>query len=336
MAMTLKEKMDKKTASSIEESYEIIFLIKQIPYVTAQNELEETNAKIFKLLGEQKLLSKKIDAVKFSLKHCNEKSPDFTLQKTTLNALSKQHVDTIHAVRSLKDKKDEILVKMEAFREKHFEAFKAVYLTFVGEIKGDIEDTLNVLAYRFDKELWRSAKRSKPIQKFFYEARIEGLYSSKTYMKYYTGKLDISKAGEATARLIRYVEKYNRKNPINIAVLGEDPEKVQRFKEIIEKIDLSIKVIGYLDPDKTIDQFKTYRFHLIVMDYSLGSTTAVAIIEKMKKIYQSEIKETLFCINTFNISTKAAQSAAANLDFDIFFNNSANPVDLQTKVMQIL
>jgi hypothetical protein len=72
------------------------------------------------------------------------------------------------------------------------------------------------------------------------------------------------------------------------------------------------------------------------MDYSLGSTTAVAIIEKMKKIYQSEIKETLFCINTFNISTKAAQSAAANLDFDIFFNNSANPVDLQTKVMQIL
>ena len=83
-------------------------------------------------------------------------------------------------------------------------------MTYVDEIKYDIIDTLNVLAYRFDKELWRSAKRSKPVQKFFIEARIEGLYSSKTYMKYYINKLDIKKAGENTVKLMRYIEQYNK------------------------------------------------------------------------------------------------------------------------------
>ena len=336
MAISLKEKMDKKTASSIEENYETIFLIKQIPYVNALQDLEESKEKIYKLLSEQKMLSKKIDTLKLSLKHTNEKNPDYGQMKNALNNLSKQHVDTIHSVRTLKDKSEGILQKLDEYRDKNYEEFKTTYLAFVGEIKEDISDTLNVLAYRFDKELWRSAKKSKPIQKFFYEARIEGLYSSKTYMKYYVGKLDISKAGEATAKLIRYIEKYNKKNPINIAVLGDEPEKVQRFKEIIEKIDFSIKVIGYLDPNKMVDQFKTYRFHLVIMDYSVSSTTAPKIIEALHKIYKTEVKETQFCINTFNIPLKTAETASQNLPFEIFFNNSANPVDLQTKVMQIL
>ena len=336
MAISMKDKMDKKTASSIEENYEIIFLMKQVPYVKAMNELEEVKEKIYKLLSEHKVYEKKIDAVKKELQGKTAKSPNYDKLKESLNAMSKANVDIIHEVRDLKDKSETIHEKMDEYRENHFENFKTAYIAYVDGIKTEITDTLNVLAYRFDKELWRSAKKSKAVHKFFYEARIEGLYSSKTYMKYYTGKLDIKKAGEQTAKLIRYIEQYNKKNPINIAVLGEEMDMVQRAKEAIEKIDSSIKVIGFLDPKKLIEGYKTYGFTLVLLDLVTEGTSAGSVIKTLQKAYPKEIKDAVFCINVPSGKLMAAENAVKGLEVPIHFNDSRSASELQNKIMKIL
>ena len=336
MAVTMKEKMDKKTASSIEENYEIIFLMKQMPYVQALNELEEVKEKIYKLLSEHKVYEKKIEATKKELQGKGTKTPGYDKLKESLNAMSKANVDIIHEVRALKDKSEAIHEKMEEYREKHFEDFKTAYIAYVDGIKSEISDTLNVLAYRFDKELWRSAKKSKAVHKFFYEARIEGLYSSKTYMKYYTSKLDIKKAGEQTAKLIRYIEQYNKKNPINIAVLGSEMDMVQRAKEAIEKIDSSIKVIGYLDPKKLIENYKTYAFTLVLLDLVIEGVSAGSVIKTLQKAYPKELKDAVFCINVPPGKLLAAENAIKGLDVPIHFNDSRSASELQNRIMKIL
>lgn len=336
MAMVIKEKMEKKTASSIEENYEIIFLMKQLPYLNTANELESIKEKIYKLLSEHKMYEKKISNTKKNLTGMNEKNPQYTELKNSLNIMSKANVDIIHEVRNLKDKTESLLEKLDEYKEKHFEEFKKAYLEYIDTIKSDISDTLNVLAYRFDKELWRSAKKSKAVHKFFYEARIEGLYSSKTYMKYYTGKLDIKKAGENTRKMIRYIEQYNKNNPINIAVLGEEFDMVQRAKEAIEKIDSSIRVIGYIDPKKMIENFKTYRFSLILTDYDIGNVSAPALIKTLQKAYPQAMKETVFCINIPAGKLLAVESATSGFDISIHFNDSRSMSELQNKIMKIL
>lgn len=336
MAMTMKEKMDKKTASSIEENYETIFLMKQLPYVEAANQLEEVKEKIYKLLSEHKVFEKKITAVKKQLQGMNAKSTEYEKLKEALNAMSKSNVDIIHEVRDLKDKSTLLVEKMDEYKEKHFEEFETAYVAYVDGIKSEIVDTLNVLAYRFDKELWRSAKKSKAVHKFFYEARIEGLYSSKTYMKYYTGKLDIKKAGENTAKLIRYIEQYNKKNPINIAVLGDEMDMVQRAKEAIEKIDSSIKVIGYLDPKKLIENYKTYGFTLLLLDLVTDGVSAASVIKTLQKGYPKAVKEAEFCINVPSGKLLAAENSVKGLEVPIHFNDSRSASELQNKVMKIL
>ncbi len=336
MAITMKEKMDRKTASSIEENYETIFLLKQIPYAEASTELESVKEKIYKLLSEHKVYEKKIAATKKELQGTNVKDPKYEKLKNSLNTMSKANVDIIHEVRDLKDRSETILEKMNEYRENHFEEFKTAYISYVDGIKSEISDTLNVLAYRFDKELWRSAKKSKAVHKFFYEARIEGLYSSKTYMKYYTGKLDIKKAGEQTARLIRYIEQYNKKNPITIAVLGEEMDMVQRAKEAIEKIDSSIKVIGYLDPKKLIEQYKTYSFSLVLLDLVTEGINAASVIKTLQKVYPQAVKEAVFCINIPSGKLLAAENAVKGLDVPIHFNDSRSSSELQNRIMKIL
>lgn len=336
MAMSMREKMDKKTASSIEENYEKIFLMKQLHYVEAVNELETVKEKIYKLLSDQKVYEKKIEAVKKQLQGMNAKNPDYGKLKESLNAMSKTNVDIIHEVRNLKEKRDTLLAKMDEYKTKHFDTFETAYIAYVDGIKSEITDTLNVLAYRFDKELWRSAKKSRAVHKFFYEARIEGLYSSKTYMKYYTGKLDIKKAGENTAKLIRYIEQYNKKNPITVAVLGEETDMIQRAREAIEKIDSSVKAIGYIDPKKLIENYKTYDFSLILLDLAVEGVSAASVIRTLQKAYPDKTGNIQFCINVPSGKLLAAEQAVKGLEVPIHFNDSRSAGELQNRIMKIL
>ena len=336
MAIGLLDKMDKKTASTIEESYKTIYLMKQLPYVKDFRQLEENKEKIFKAMSEQKVLQKKVEKLQREANVLSNRDPEQDAIKSKLHQLNKSNVDLIQKIRTLRDSNETIYGRMHEFSEKNFEAFQTDYKSFVDEIKEDIVDTLNVLAYRFDKELWRSAKRSKPVQKFFTEARIEGLYSSKTYMKYYISKLDIKKAGDNTTRLIRYIEQYNKKNPVNVAIIGDDMEKIQRIKTLTEKIDNSVNAIGFLDPKRLIETFKITPYDLVVMEFSVSKISSFSIAKTIAKAYPTQSKETVFFITIPSGKLSYAESAVKEIPATIMFNHTINPADLQEKIMMLL
>jgi hypothetical protein len=68
------------------------------------------------------------------------------------------------------------------------------YVEYAENIDSALREIIQTKSYYLDKLLWELAADSQTIAKFFRQARIEGDYSTKTFISYYLRNIDINKS----------------------------------------------------------------------------------------------------------------------------------------------
>ncbi|GHS86923.1 hypothetical protein FACS189487_02060 [Campylobacterota bacterium] len=111
-----------------------------------------------------------------------------------IKALRARYVDAIDMFAKSKEKLALITKQLKELEDLMTEAFFRSYDEYVQNIQEGICDVIHVKNYYFDKLLWDLAAKSQQIAKFFLQARIEGDYSTKTFIRYYLRNIDINKS----------------------------------------------------------------------------------------------------------------------------------------------
>lgn len=335
-AMKLKRDLERKLACSLEDNYEMVYLNQQAEYVHLKNEYEESIRKLQKYRDSLALLTRQVEEFKEDLKTLNKQSEEYAEVSKQLKEANKKHVDRVHHIAELKQTIDSLDDQIEAFKAQHFDEFKTVFLSKTDKIKDDITESLNFAAYAFDKEIWRRAKQSRPVRDFFAESKVTGLFSSKTYLEYYSGSIDGGITSETNKKILKYLNELNRNNKINIAIIGDDFDSIKGQKIAIEKIDRSILVSGFIDPEKALKQHKTMSFDLIIVNETVGRMKAIDIIQKFKDTYRQDILDTEFCINMPDKTRPKSYYEAQKKGVQYFIHAEMNSTDLTKKMLEIL
>jgi DNA-binding NarL/FixJ family response regulator len=335
-AMKLKRDLERKLASSLDDNYEMIYLNQQADYVHLKNEYDESVRKIQKYRDSLALLTRQLEEYKEDLKTLNKQSEEYAAVDKQVKEANKKHVDRVHHIAELKQTIDSLDDQIDAFKAKCFDEFKKVFFSKTDKIKEDIIESLNFAAYAFDKEIWRRAKQSRPVRDFFAESKISGLFSSKTYLEYYSGSIDGAITSQQNKKILKYLNELNRNNKIKIAVVGDDPDAIKGQKIVIEKIDRSVHVTGFIDYEKALKQHKTMSFDLIIVNETVGRMKGIDIIQKFKDTYRENILDTEFCINMPDKSRPKSYYDAQKQGVKHFIHAEMNSTDLTKKMLEIL
>ncbi len=102
-----------------------------------------------------------------------------------MKAMRKRYVDLLNFIGNQKDALVSENARMKRFREEHLTAFGSVYTPMTNDIKSRFLALLDTKAYDFDTTLWSRAKFSHNVKHFFSNSRIEGSFSSKTFLRYF-------------------------------------------------------------------------------------------------------------------------------------------------------
>lgn len=111
--------------------------------------------------------------------------------------LKKRNVDAIFNFGKAKEKLAVLSTKLKELEEYMRAEFFRQYDEYVQYYAEAFEEIINTKTFYFDKLLWFQAEKSSGIRKFFADARIDGDYSTKTYMKYYLRNIDIDKSRDS-------------------------------------------------------------------------------------------------------------------------------------------
>ena len=109
-------------------------------------------------------------------------------------ALKGRNVDAIDGFAKSRDKLVVITKELKDLEDAMSSEFYKQYKEYVENINEGLCDVVHTKSYYFDKVLWEIAASSQLIRKFFMQARIEGDYSTKTYIQYYLRNIDIGKS----------------------------------------------------------------------------------------------------------------------------------------------
>lgn len=105
-----------------------------------------------------------------------------------------RNVDAIDGLARSKDKLIIISKELKELEEIMSDTFYISFREYVESIKDGLLEILNTKSYYFDKYLWEKASKSASIRKFFQQARIDGDFSTRTFIEYYLRNIDINKS----------------------------------------------------------------------------------------------------------------------------------------------
>ena len=162
------------------------------------------------------------------------------------------------------------------------------------QIKERFIEILDSKAYDLDSALWERAKQSQIIRKFFRDARIEGGFCSKTFLRYFLRGIDKNKVSAQSKELfslLKYLEDVSRKN---VLVLRASSVDALHCKEIIKKIDSTLNISIEQDVLNALKLLAVKPQDIIVMDEKVGVTAVQDFIEQTKQLPNQ--KPIIFCV----------------------------------------
>ena len=113
---------------------------------------------------------------------------------TYMKQLKGRNVDAIDGLAKAKDKLVIISKQLKEMEEAMSSEFFKQYQEYVDNLREGFNEIINTKSYYFDKLLWQRASQSASIRKFFQQARIEGEFSTKTFIQYYLRNIDVEKS----------------------------------------------------------------------------------------------------------------------------------------------
>jgi hypothetical protein len=223
MKSSEKNKLEKlyeiyKNLSSNVDNIKVFFdkaFLKNQKIYTKVQEIFKYNINVSNTLDEQ---SKKLDGYikkqSTAFAKARKNSSEYIELDEKIKKARSNYVVCIDKLGILKKENEHYSKIMREFNEKYEENFLSFFEENTKRLLNIITDQMNKNAYYFDTIIWKNAKNSKSIRAYFINSRIEGSFSSRTYVEYFLKNLDPNSSNEKIVelkKLFNYIDsKYTR------------------------------------------------------------------------------------------------------------------------------
>ncbi|SFP55588.1 hypothetical protein [Hydrogenimonas thermophila] len=256
----------KKASLYTKSAYNIIFLSRHPEQKKLQLKLETNRDKISLLNSEVEKLETTIKEKSAKLSTLPIESDLYKQLNKNIKNLKRELVDTIHEIGTLIEENKKYFESIQEFYDKYYLDFQNNLNLFVKEYDQKLKKILDVLAYRFDKSIWKKAKNSELIKEHFSKADINDEFSTETYLKYYLKSIDKSKASLEHQELYRLQEYFEEQKRKVILCFDDEPAFLTLVKNIIVKIDKKIDVFLSTRKEMAINSIKKYQPHILIIN----------------------------------------------------------------------
>ena len=290
------ENYHKKTQYTLQYAFETIFLARQVEYNKTVTHIDDIQSSLANAHTQTNSLNGSLAEGEKALGKRDDKgSKEYTEVEKEVKAMRKRYVDLLNFIGNQKDALVSENARMKRFREEHLTAFGSVYTPMTNDIKSRFLALLDTKAYDFDTTLWSRAKFSHNVKHFFSNSRIEGSFSSKTFLRYFLRGLDKSKLSARSKELfdlLHYLETTNRKS---LLIVRETAVNIAKYRQVIEKIDSSLLITTDSDPLNALKNLIQNPQDIVVIDEKIGNVSALGFIKTYKES-QDPNPKTVFCV----------------------------------------
>jgi len=268
----LKDNFDKKIQYPL-TAFKDIFLSSQKEYTLIKKMTVDTIDRLNLLRAkEESIKLEKENKKKEILKSTNkEKIYKLTKELKTLNGT---YVDIVHMMARLQEIHKKNSKRLNNFELAHKETF---YNSFKKEAKQHQKNITNILdaqAYLLDFTLWKEAKSSQAILNYFKSLSIDIELNTKTYLKYYLGTLDESKANKDTKDLFTFYNYLDEKQKDYILIITASSQDALDYSQYIQSVDKTLVVKSFISELESLKWAMTNTIKIIVLESKLISTNA--------------------------------------------------------------
>lgn len=287
---------EKKTQYTVGYAFEVIFLSRQVEYSKTITRVDEIQANLANAQAQSGALSVSLATEEKALTKRDDKgSKEYAEFEKEVKQMRKRYVDLLNFIGNQKTALVNTNERIKRFKEEHYSAFQSVYEPMTSDIKTRFVALLDTKAYDFDTTLWSRAKYSQSIKHFFRNSRIEGSFSSKTFLRYFLRGLDKSKLSPRSKELfdlLHYLETTNRKR---LLIVRETMVNIIKYRQVIEKIDSSLVITTESDPISALKAIPQNPQDIVVIDEKIGNVSALGFIKAYKAMPEANPK-TIFCV----------------------------------------
>lgn len=262
-------------------AFDKIFLSQQSMYIEIRKESELTFSDIQKMRISEQFLSRDLEEREEVLKTVLRSSTQFIRLKEEYKNVKGQYVDAVHMLASLESSYREDLRLLSEFEKEYQAEFFDKFAKASKKYRKQILFILDAQAFAFDAQLWRQAKKSKVIQRFFRESHITGEYCAKTYLRYYLNTLDpqkVSKEQNDLFELLKYLEAVEHKTALGVF---KDIDDALRVKFIVSKLPFDMEVEIFTDEKKALIWAEQNSYNIIIISDILESMYGSKLVEKL-------------------------------------------------------
>jgi len=271
-------------------AYDNVFLGLQAGYKKVKRENEILDFEASNMSAKEGSLRNEIESKNAELKQSGISKSRYNEIISEIKHLKGQQVDLIHKTAVAKEQLEMNLKLMDSFKERYKGVFNELFEEQSHLYNAKAVSILNAQAYSFDTTLWKFAKKSKQIRKFFKNARIKGDFCSATYMKYYLGTLDRGKMTQEQVEMQKLFEYLKDKVGMCIIIVGADKEKLLDIKVTLDATTLDYRIEVFTDEAKSINFAKNHHVSLLILSEKLEKLTFEQYLLAYKKRVDDDIK----------------------------------------------
>jgi hypothetical protein len=291
----LKQKLSNPTLD-----FDSIFLKDQEVYNLVKNKIENNNSRYAKLSSLSEDMESIIKAKEEKIKSLKGVLKDKEID--SIKKLRTRYVNAIDELSIIKEQNDYLNMIEKEFMDKHEIAFLQYFQLNSKELLSSITTIMNTNAYKFDTYLWKCAKESKNIKKFFIESDIDGSFSSRTFLRYYLSRLDATKMSKETFKLnelLSYLDSQDRKS---ILIVDDKSYMLDSLKYFANHIDNFFRAIS-MPPEEAKLQITEYNVDYIIINANINHINILEYISLVKKVKRDSNIEFILMGDRFKVDT---------------------------------
>ena len=275
---------DYKTKATYPDvAFDKVFLSRQSDYVHLRQDAEYSFNELKRLHSSEQMLSEALEEKEELLKRTLHASPQYDRLGDEYKEVKKNYVDTIHMIASLDERYRAATRLMKEFEREYQQPFFEAFTEASRKYRKQILYILDAQAFMFDDLLWRQAKKSKVIKRFFEQAHIQGDYCAKTYLRYYLNTLDpelISAEQQELFNLYDYLEALERDT---VMILVHDIDDALRLKYLMAQVDPSLSVEAFVDERKALAWAQDKPASIVIIEDQLQNFSFAQFMKAYKK-----------------------------------------------------
>ena len=275
---------DYKTKATYPDiAFDKVFLSRQSDYVHLRQDAEYSFNELKRLHSSEQMLSESLEEKEETLKRTLHLSPQYQRLGEEFKEVKKNYVDTIHAIASLDERYKAATRLMKEFEKEYHQSFFESFSEASRKYRKQILYILDAQAFMFDDLLWRQARQSKVIKRFFEQAHIQGEYCAKTYLRYYLNTLDpdlISAEQQELFDLYDYLESLERDT---VMILVHDIDDALRLKYLIAQIDAGLSIEAFIDERKALAWAQDKQASIVIIEDQLQNFSFKQFMKAYKK-----------------------------------------------------